>query len=398
MDDQQAAGPPTSAMFAVFLCGALAFLDLYSTQPMLPLLEDIFHASEAQVGMTISAATLGVAVSSILLGIFAERLPRKRVIVGAAFLLAIPTLLAATATSVAVMCFWRLLQGLLLPGIFVVTIAYTTEEWPPLKLPQVMSLYVAGTVLGGFVGRVVGGGFADRYGWRSGFEFLGVLGLVGATAVWRLLPESSGRANEAGATRSRLEPLLENLRNPKLIATFCIGFAMLFTLVSTFTYITFRLAAEPYQLSSAALGNLFSVYIAGMIVTLLVGRRLVRIGLRKGMLGAISLGLAGTATTLLPSLTMIAIGLGLVSCAVFIAQTCANSFLRDVAAPGGRVSAVGLYIMFYYIGGTAGGLLPAVAWRYAGWPGCSALVASLLAMAFTVTYFGWRRRPYPVPL
>lgn len=58
-----------SEMFAVFLCGTFAFVDLYCTQPLLPLLERVFHATEAQVSLTISASTLGVAVSAFLLAV-----------------------------------------------------------------------------------------------------------------------------------------------------------------------------------------------------------------------------------------------------------------------------------------------------------------------------------------
>ena len=72
---------------------------------------------------------------------------------------------------------WRLLQGLVTPGIFTITIAYITEEWPALQVPQVMSVYVAGTVFGGFVGRLLGGVIGGRLGWRRVFLALGILGL-----------------------------------------------------------------------------------------------------------------------------------------------------------------------------------------------------------------------------
>src|SRR6202046_5931462 len=52
---------PYGQVFAPFLCGMFAFIDLYCTQPLLPLLATVFHASEANVSLTISASTLGVA-------------------------------------------------------------------------------------------------------------------------------------------------------------------------------------------------------------------------------------------------------------------------------------------------------------------------------------------------
>jgi len=386
--------------FAVFLCGMFAFIDLYCTQPLLPLLSRVFHASETRVGLTISGSTLGVAISAALLAVFAERVDRKRTIVISMLLLAVCSLLTATATSLPVLAAWRLLQGLVTPGIFIITIAYVTEEWPALLVPRAMSMYVAGTVFGGFAGRIAGGLLAERFGWRSPFVFLGVFGLAGAVMVQLLLRPARYR----GASQARASlfgPVLGNLRNPRLLASFGIGFCMLFTLVSVFSYVTFHLAAAPYSLTTEELSWLFTVYLFGLVATLAAGRVLARVGLRHGMLAAIGLALAGVAITLLPSLLLVGIGLAMTGAGVFIAQTCANSFIRDAAPAGTRVSAAGMYICCYYIGGTVGGVLPGLAWRYAGWPGCVALTCFFLLIGAALAFFGWRIRPVvpdPIPL
>lgn len=391
---------PYSQVFAAFLCGVFAFIDLYCTQPLLPMLSHVFNASEARVSLTISASTLGVAISAALLAIFAERVNRKRAIVGSMALLGLCTVLTSTATTLPVLAFWRLLQGLLTPGIFIITIAYVTEEWAPLLVPRVMSFYVAGTVFGGFLGRVTGGMLASHFGWRSVFLVLGILGLIGAALTQRLLPPAQTPSASA-TSQSRLAPLLGNLRNPRLLATFGIGFCMLFTLVSVFSYITFYLVARPFLLTTEQLSWLFAVYLFGLVTTLAAGTILSRIGLRHGMLAAVALGLIGVATTLIHSLPFVGLGLALVGSGVFVAQTCANSFLRDAARAGTRVSAAGLYICSYYIGGTVGGILPGLVWRIAGWPGCAALTCTFLCIAALLTFFGWRTpraTTDPIPL
>ena len=390
---------PYSRVFAVFLCGMFAFIDLYCTQPVLPLLSNVFHASEARVSLTISASTLGVAVSAFLLAVFAERVNRKTTIVLSMLALGVCTLMTSTATSLATLAVWRFLQGLVTPGIFIITIAYVTEEWPALLVPRVMSVYVAGTVFGGFLGRVSGGVLAQRMGWRAPFVALGVLGLAGAALTWLVLPAARTKVT-ARSAGSVFAPLMGNLRSRRLLATFGIGFCMLFTLVSVFSYITFYLAAQPFGLSTEELSWLFSVYLIGLFATLAAGTVLAKIGLRHGMLGACGLCLVGVALTLAPSLAVVALGLALTGAGVFIAQTCANSFLRDAAAPGTRVSAAGMYIGCYYVGGTVGGLLPGVVWRVAGWPGCAALTCIFLVLAAVLTVVGWRdrRASEPIPL
>ena len=116
--------PSAWAAVAVTLCGVCAFLELYCTQPLLPLLTRLFHASKTGAGMTVSAATLGVALSAPFYGALAERLARKRVIVTSLIGISLPTLLAATSTSLAQLIFWRFLQGVMVPGIIAVVITY----------------------------------------------------------------------------------------------------------------------------------------------------------------------------------------------------------------------------------------------------------------------------------
>lgn len=390
---QESAGlKPYTQVAAVFLCGALAFLDLYCTQPLPPLLAGIFHASEASASLTISAATLGVAITATLLAMFGERLDRKQTIAGAIFVLAVVTALAATAPTLKALDGWRLFQGLLTPCIFIVTVGYITEEWPAELVPRLMSIYVAGTVFGGFSGRVLGGELTEHFGWRAMFLGLALVGAAGGVFVVRILKPSAAR-NGVAHMGSHLAPFLGNLRNPRLLATFGIGFCILFMQVSLFNYIAFYLAGPPFRLSPAELSWIFAVYLAGLLATLAAGTVLGRIGLFKGILGAVGLCLSGVVLTLIPSLAAIGIGLSVASSGVFISQTCTNSFLREAAPAGSRVSAAGMYTCIYYAGGTVGGVLPALIWRYAAWPGCVAMICCFLLAGGAIAYFGWRPKP-----
>jgi predicted MFS family arabinose efflux permease len=308
-------------------------------------------------------------------------------------------MLTATAHTLTALAIWRFLEGITTPGIFIITIAYVTEEWPATQVPRVMSAYVAGTVFGGFTGRFLGGILADHFGWNAVFVILGAIGVLGVAPVAKLLAPSKPR-NKSHRAASVLKPIVTNLRNPRLLATFVIGFCMLFTLISTFNFVTFYLAGAPFDLTTSELSSLFAVYLIGLLATLGVGNILARIGLRSGMLLAVALGIAGIALTLIHSLAIVGLGLAAASSGVFIAQTCANSFIRDAAPLGGRVSAAGMYICSYYIGGTIGGMLPGLVWRAAGWPGCVALIAAILLLAGITTWFGWqhRRQPDPIPV
>ncbi|HTY83080.1 MAG TPA: MFS transporter [Silvibacterium sp.] len=390
--DSTGLGPP-SGVVAVCLCGVFAFLNLYVTQPLLPLFSLVFREPKSVVSSTVSAATLGVAISAPILGALAEHLSRKRVIVTSIVVLAIPTLLAATSPGLLTLDAWRFLQGLILPGIFAIAITYIGEEWDHHAVPLVMSIYVSGTALGGFLGRIVSGLVAEHFNWRWSFALLAVLTLAGAAMVALWLPTETRPMPQGPhpGLITQLGSMLCHFRNPHLVATFGVGAGMLFTLVGTFTYITYYLADPPFHLSTAALSYLFAIYLIGLVVTPAGGYLVTHIGMRAGIAVAICCSLAGVLLTLSHSLWIVVIvGLGLVCSGVFIAQATANSFLRLAAAPGTRASAAGLYICCYYLGGTVGGVLPSYVWELGRWPACVVLIASVLLVTLFIALTGWK--------
>ena len=385
--------PGWLAAAAVSLCGVCAFLELYCTQPLLPLLAGLFHASKTSVGMTVSAATLGVAVSAPVFGTLAERLPRKRVIVISLLGVSLPTLLAASSTSLGQLIFWRFLQGLTVPGIIAVIITYIGEEWPPDRVALIMSFYVSGTALGGFLGRVSSGILADRFNWRVSFLVLGAASLTGAGAVAAWLPR--GHRPTVIHTRQTtgvtfLFQMQQLLRSRRLVATFAVGFNVLFSLVGVFTWITFHLSAAPFFLSTTALSSLFFVYLIGLLVTPAAGYLITHVGLRAGISGAIACSIVGVLLTLNSSLTVIIAGLALLSSGVFIAQTASSSHLRVAAPAGARVTAAGLYITCYYLGGAAAGVFPGGFWAIGGWPACVGFIVAMQAIGLAIALIGWR--------
>ena len=167
---ERATDPP---VWTVVLAGICAFLNLYATQPILPLLAHVFHVDKAEISLTMLASTLGVAVAAPFMGRLADRLGRRRIIVVSASLLGITSLLAATSVTLPQLIFWRFLQGVFTPGVFAVTVAYINDGWQASKVGSAMAAYVSGTVIGGFCGRVACGFIADHGDWRVAFLSIG---------------------------------------------------------------------------------------------------------------------------------------------------------------------------------------------------------------------------------
>ncbi len=381
------AKPTHRAIVAAMIAGACTFLNVYCTQPLLPFLQSLYHASEVEVALTIGAVTLAVAIMAPIIGMLAETIGRKKVIVPALFGVAVPTILAATSGSLHALIFWRFAQGLFVPGIIAVMMAYINEEFSD-RAGSVMSAYVTGTVFGGFLGRFIAGMVATHGHWRLVFIILGALDLAGAFAVRAWLPKAQNFVRAPHVFGS-LRDAWAHLRNPRLVAIFGMGFTVLFSLVGVFTYANFYLARPPFSLSSAALGSIFFVYLLGCVITPLAGRFLDRKGFQKTAILALALSLAGLMLTLFHSLPIVITGLALFSSGVFVSQS-AGTVQTGRVAGRARSSAAGLYVTFYYIGGSIGATLPAWFWAKGGWPACVGLLAAISALTLVCGLLGAR--------
>ncbi len=375
---------------ATMLAGMCTFLNVYCTQPLLPMLRETFHASELQVSLTVSATILATALTAPFIGMVAERRGRKKIIVPSLFLLTIPTALVATSTSLGSLIFWRFAQGLFVPGVIADLLAYINEECAARGVGRAMSSYVAGTVIGGFLGRFLCGLIAAHWQWRTAFLVLAALNLVGAVMVRSWLPPAKHFVRTEHL-RQAWEQSREHLRNPRLLANFGMGATALFALVGCFTYANFYLAAAPFALNSAQLGSIFFVYLFGVVVTPQAGRFLDRYGFRHTAFLYCAMMIVGLLLTLVKSLPVVIAGLAICSSGVFVAQAAATVQTGAIAGRA-RSSAAGLYVTFYYLGGSLGATLTDWFWHWAAWPGCVALMAGVSLLSLWLALISSRPR------
>lgn len=377
----------SARQLAVGLTGYCAFVNLYAPQSILPLLTQEFSATAAEVSTIITVSTLAVAVTAPFTGAIADVLGRKRVIVAAMFVLVIPTVMVGLATSLKAVIFWRAVQGLVLPPIFAVTVAYIGDEWPPREATTAAGIYSSGSSIGGFSGRLITGLLADLISWRAGFLALGGVAFAGAIATIFLLPHERKFVRSEGLLASGRQ-MLAHFRNGQLLATYAVGFGVLFNFICTFTYVSFYLAAPPFNLSATALGAIFAVYLVGSVLSPWVGWAVARFGRRHFTARVLALWIAGIGLTLVPSLPLIILGLAISAGCGLICQAISTGYVT-ITAKAGRSSAVGLYVTSFYVGGSFGAALGGLAWTLGGWPACVALVAAMLAIMTAIVLFAW---------
>ncbi len=374
---------------AIATAGFSAFVNLYSPQALLPDLSREFGVGAGEISALMTASTAAIALTAPFTGALADVLGRKRLITAASFAVVVPTLIMTLASSVPQLVFWRFAQGLLLPPIFTVAVAYVGDEWPPAEVPRVAGLFISGSSIGGFSGRFVTGAVADLYGWRASFVAVALMTLAGTLIVTLALPRERSFVRSGGFLPS-VRQMLAHLRNPRLLAIYAVGFGVLFNFIATFTYVSFHLAAPPYLFSSTLLGALFATYLGGSFVVPWVGRAIVLFGRRRFVLGIIGIWIAGAAMLVAAPVSVIIVGLLLCATCGMICQAVSTGYVITTAKEG-RSSAAGLYASSFYIGGSAGAFLIGMVWKAAGWDGCVVAIIAVQVVMAAIVAIAWER-------
>ena len=373
---------------AVATAGFAAFVNLYSPQALLPELAREFHVGAGEISSLMTAGTAAIAISAPFTGALADVIGRKRLISAAMFAVAVPTLIMTFMSSVPEMAFWRFVQGLLLPPIFTVTVAYIGDEWPPNEVARAAGLYVSGASIGGFSGRFIPGILADLIGWRTAIQVVALITLAAAVIVTLTLP----REAEIRAL-GRLVVVLHR-RCCGISAT--AGWLRL--LPSASACCSTSSPPSPISASTSPRRPICSrrrcsaccsspICVSSPFLPW-TGRAIAIFGRRRFVLGTIAVWIVGALLLLAEPVAIILTGLTLCAVCGMFCQTISTGYVT-MTAKEGRSSAVGLYAAIFYIGGSAGAFLTGLAWNAAGWNGCVALIVAMQIVIAAIVAAAW---------
>jgi YNFM family putative membrane transporter len=370
---------------ALFAAGLGTFALLYSTQALLPILSRAFAVSPATSALSLAVTTAGVGIGLLPAAWLSDAVGRTRVMSLSLVLASALGLAGALAPSFPLLLVLRGLEGLALAGLPAVAMAYLTEEVHPEALGGAVGLYIGGNAIGGMVGRLLAGGLAEIGGWRAGVAGVAAMGVLCALVLIKVLPASRNfRSRRGMSTREALRRLRAPLADPGLLRLNAMGALLMGTFVAVYNGLGFRLAAEPFGLSPAALALVFLVYPVGSASSASAGRLADRFGRRTVLPLGVLLTFGGLALTATASLPLIVVGIATLTAGFFAGHSVASSWVgRRAAGSAGQASA--LYLMAYYAGSSIAGPLAGTAWTMDHWNGVLAIAGVMLAGALLVS-------------
>jgi EmrB/QacA subfamily drug resistance transporter len=179
--------------FAVLALGIGAFALLQSLViPVLTTVQHQLHTSQAAVTWVLTAYLLSASIMTPILGRVGDMTGKRRVFVATLAALAVGSLLAAVASSIAVMIVARVIQGFA-GGMLPVAFGIIRDEFPAERVAGAVGAIAALTAVGAGLGIVLAGPLVDALGYHWLFWLPLILTIVAAVSALLFVPESPVR-------------------------------------------------------------------------------------------------------------------------------------------------------------------------------------------------------------
>lgn len=357
---------------SIYFATAVTFCSLYAAQPIQPLFQSEFQLSSFQALLftTLMMAPLGVA--PLFYGFLLEALSARKMVRWALLLLGLLEILFSLSESYLSLLTIRAIQGLIIPAILTSIMSYISYRNSDENVQQAIAAYIGATIAGGFLGRMLSGVCTDLFGWRFFFFILGIL-LIACSWLLRGMV----RDVKLSYVRPGRTDLVNIIKNKPFFWIYMTIFCLFFVFAAMMNFLPFELKNMNPTSGETSVGLLYLGYTMGIVVALSAKRL---ISFFRGELAAIRRGIvvfaAGAALFSLKSYPVMFMSMFVFCAGLFTAHSLLSGYLSTLARTN-KAIVNGLYICFYYTGGTLGSLLPGAVYEAWGW---NAFIMFLLLM------------------
>lgn len=351
---------------------------MYATQPLQPLLSQEFDVSITKASSFTAVIMLFLAIAPIIYGYILQRVNAKKVLVIASIFLSITNIFLGFSNSYELFLFLRTCEAVVIPAILTACMSILASDKENTK--RNMSFYVAATVFGGLIGRVMSGIIATQLGWRYVFFSLSIALLIGLYFIAKLNFEG-----EAKLTKAKISDALMILKDKRFAVIYLLMFTVFFVFAGFLNVLPFRIKEQFSGVTETHIGLLYLGYGVGIVVSLSIHKiiNVFKKELRTIMFGLLVLFIS-MVLFLYNNIWFIFAIVFVLCFGMFTAHTVSTRLANSMRESQKSLTS-GMYLTFYYIGGAVGSIVPSLVYEHLGWNSTIFMfMASLIAIAFFV--------------
>ncbi len=257
-----------------------------SIDALLPALEQIGISLSVQQNsndnqLLVTMIFLGLGFGQLISGPVSDSLGRKPVIYGGFLLFVIASFICVSATSLEMMVFGRILQGIGLSAPRTISIAMVRDSFSGDYMAKIMSFIVVIFILVPVIAPALGKLMLDAYGWKSIFYSQLIFGVLVMFWLWKRQPETLKEENKIKLSLNLFVDGTKEFVKHKQ--------AIVFTLISGFitgSFMVYLSASQQIFQEQYNLVDEFPYIFAGLAIsvgfaTFLNGTLVMKLGMQK---------------------------------------------------------------------------------------------------------------------
>ncbi len=361
----------------IYFTAIITICSLYAAQPIQPVFQEEFGLSRLQALLFTTLMMFPLGVAPLFYGFLLERFSAKMLVRGAVLALGLMELIFACSGNYFSLLFIRALQGLMIPAILTSLMSYISFTSDRDNVQHSIAVYIAATIVGGFVGRFLSGLSTQLFGWRYFFVFIGFL-LIWAFFLLRVL-EKNPKMEYA---KPEIKEMLGLLQKGEFFWLYVGIFSIFFVFSAMMNFLPFELKQINPSSGEAGIGFLYLGYAMGIFVSLNSRRILKILGNEADAIKAgVGIFFLGTTIFLVEDYRVMFGAMFVFCTGLFMAHSLLSGFVNKLSQEN-KAIANGLYISFYYMGGTLGSFVPGYFFNNHGWGGFIFFLQGMLVFAF----------------
>ncbi len=235
--------------------------------PLIPLLREHLHVTDAELGSLQTFLLVVLAAGSIPFGFLADRFSRKTIIAAGILFWSVATFAGGLASGFLFFLIARAVVGLGEAAYAPAAQSMISGAFPQERRAVAQAIFASGMLLGGAAGHAFGGIIGARYGWQDALFIVALAGIAPGIALFWIEEPPRG-------PRSEVVPIARLLHVPAFVSMIFAGICITFSSVSLLTWGTdFAHSYKDFSLREASvslaaiglLSALFGVLTGGFV-------------------------------------------------------------------------------------------------------------------------------------
>jgi predicted MFS family arabinose efflux permease len=378
-------------LWVMTLATGLVVANIYYNQPLLGDIANTFHISNGEAGQIAMFTQIGYATGLLLIIPLADMFKRKRLMLIDFAFIVVALLLAASAQKVWILAVSSFMVGVssVIPQILVAMAAHLAL---PAERGKKIGVIMSGLLIGILLSRTVSGFVGEHLGWRAMFYIAaGIMIVMWALIAW-IVPEVEPEYK--GTYASLMKSLVGIFKEEPKLRLAAFRGALCFACFSAFwTTLVFLLREPPFNEGSAVAGAFGLIGAFGALAASMIGRltdklnpnRLITYTLLMLLVSFVIFWLFGR------SFTGLIIGVLLMDMGVQATHISNQAIIFSLNAKArNRINTV--YMVSYFVGGSAGTFLASKIWGSYHWTGVCAIGITLSVVVLLVHLLSFQKK------